>query len=43
VNVKMITDVRNYNVTLKNGKILPVPREKFRQVKLQYFEMMGEI
>lgn len=43
VNVKMITDVRNYNVTLKNGKILPIPREKFRQVKLQYFEMMGEI
>lgn len=43
VNVKMIVDVRNYKVTLKNGKILPVPREKFRQVKLQYFEMMGEI
>ena len=43
VNVKMIIDVRNYKVTLKNGKILPVPREKFRQVKVQYFEMMGEI
>lgn len=43
VNVKMITQVKNYRVTLKREEELPVPREKFRQVKKKYFEMMGEI
>lgn len=43
VNIKMIAEVKNYKATLKNGKVLPIPREKFRQVKMQYFEMMGEI
>lgn len=43
VNVKMIMQVKNYKVKLKNREEFPVPREKFQKVKRKYFEMMGEI
>lgn len=43
VNVKEIVQVANYRAILKNGKNLPIPREKYRQVKTQYFKTMGEI
>ena len=43
VNVKMITRVKNYKVTLKTKEELPVPRDKFQLVKKKYFEMVGEI
>lgn len=33
VNMKYINDIGNYKVKMKNGDTLPIPREKFRQVK----------
>lgn len=43
VNVEKIVLIKNYRVILENGEELPVPREKFRQVKEQYLEMEGRI
>lgn len=43
VNVKMMIQVKNYKVVLKNRVELPVPRERFQDVKRKYFKMMGEI
>lgn len=42
VNLQFIHEIANYKVKLKNGKLLPVPREKYQQVKETYYEMMGE-
>lgn len=39
VNVEKIVLIKNYRVILENGEELPVPREKFRQVKERYLEM----
>lgn len=43
VNVRYIAAIENYKVKLKTGEALPVPREKYREVKARYFEMMGDI
>lgn len=43
VNVKEIVEIKNYRVIMKNNENLPVPRDKYRQVKEKYFEMRGEI
>lgn len=43
VNTKYIENIVNYKVHLKNGKILPVPKEKFQKVKERYYEIMGDM
>ncbi|MCM1044125.1 MAG: LytTR family DNA-binding domain-containing protein [Candidatus Gastranaerophilales bacterium] len=43
VNTKYIDKIANYKVYLKNEKILPVPKEKFKEVRERYYEMMGEL
>lgn len=43
VNVEKISLIRNYKVKLENGEELPVPREKFRQVKEKYLRMEARI
>lgn len=43
VNVEHISLVKNYKVILKNGDELPVPREKFRQVKEEYLRMEAKV
>lgn len=43
VNVKYITAIENYKVRLRMGEVLPIPRERYREVRERYFEMMGEI
>lgn len=41
VNYKHIQSVENYKLYLKNGEVLPIPRERFRQVKERYYELRG--
>lgn len=43
VNTKYIEEIVNYVVWLKDGRQLPVPRERFKQVKEMYYEIMGDI
>lgn len=43
VNIKYVDEVVCYTVRLKNGKQLPIPREKYQQVKVRYYEMMGDM
>lgn len=43
VNLKEIKEIANYKVKLKDGKILPVPREKYQRVKEKYYELMSEL
>lgn len=43
VNLEKITLIKNYKVKLENGEELPVPREKFRQVKKLYMEMEARV
>lgn len=43
VNLLYIQEITNYKVKLMNGKMLPVPREKFQRVKEKYFELVGEL
>ena len=42
VNVIYIKKLINYGVVLKDGRELPIPREKIKQVKEKYFEMRGD-
>ena len=41
VNVIFIKKLFNYGVVLTDGRELPVPRERIKQVKEKYFEMRG--
>ena len=41
VNYKHINQIGNYKVYLSNGEELPIPRERFRQVKERYYELRG--
>lgn len=43
VNMEHILLVKNYKVILKNKDELPVPREKFRQVKEEYLRMEAKV
>lgn len=43
VNVKYVDEFACYVVKLKNGKQLPVPREKYQQVKERFYEMVGDM
>lgn len=43
VNIKYVDEIANYAVRLKDGGQLPIPRERFRQVKERYYEMMGDM
>ncbi len=42
VNVKYIKRIINYAAVLQDGRELPIPREKIKQVKEKYFEMRGD-
>lgn len=42
VNVVYIKKLVNYGAELRDGRQLPIPREKIKQVKEKYFEMRGE-
>ncbi len=43
VNIKEINKMVNYKAELKMGESLPIPRDKYRQVKEAYFHMLGEV
>lgn len=43
VNTYYIQSIVNYKVKMKNGVILPVPRERYRYVKEKYYEIKGEM
>lgn len=43
VNVNYINSISNYKVKLKDGRLLPVPRNKYQQVKEKYYDRKGEI
>ena len=43
VNTKYIESISNYRVLLKDGRILPVPRDKYQKVKERYYEIMGDM
>lgn len=43
VNTKYIERISNYRVELKQGEILPVPKEKFQRIKERYYEIMGDL
>ena len=43
VNIKNVDEIVNYTVRLKDGRQLPIPREKFGQIKERYYEMMGDM
>lgn len=41
VNYQHIRSIKNYILTLDNGVELMIPRERYRQVKEQYYELRG--
>lgn len=43
VNTRYIDRIANYKVYMKNGTPLPIPKEKFKEVRERYYEMMGEL
>lgn len=42
INIKYIESISNYKVYLKNNMMLPIPREKFQQVRERYYEIAGK-
>ncbi len=43
VNTKYVQNIANYRVQLYDGRQLPVPREKFQEVKERYYEIRGDM
>ncbi len=43
VNIKCVEEIARYAVRLKNGRQLPIPRGKYQQVKVRYYEMAGDM
>ena len=43
VNTRYVEEIVNYKVWIKGGYELPVPREKFQQVKAKYYEIMSDM
>lgn len=43
VNYNCISEIGNYRVTLKSGDILPIPRDKYKKIKEQYYDLQGEL
>lgn len=43
VNIKCVDEIAYYAVKLKDGRQLPVPRERYQQVKERYYEIVGDM
>lgn len=43
VNSMYINSISNYKVKMQNKELLPVPREKFQQVKEKYYSIKGDL
>lgn len=43
VNSMYIKRISNYRVKLQDGEELPIPREKFRQIKEKYYSLKGDL
>ena len=43
VNMKYIHKMQKYEVTMSNGMVLPIPREKYKLVEQKYYEYEGEM
>lgn len=43
VNIMYIKSIGNYKVKMQEGELLPVPREKFQQVKEKYYSIKGDL
>lgn len=43
VNMKYVENIRRYEAVLSNGEVLPIPKEKFRQIREEYIRSVGEI
>lgn len=43
VNIKYIKKIVNYKAEMKQGIVLPIPREKYQRVKERYCEIKGDM
>lgn len=43
VNVSYIEEISGYRVKMKNGKELPIPREKYTKVRARFYEIKGDL
>lgn len=43
VNTAYVADISCYRVKMKNGKELPIPREKYQKVRAKFYEIKGDL
>ena len=43
VNVRYISNIHNYELTLTDGSKLPIPKGRYKEVRVKYTLFMGEV